>query len=291
MNVLSKNTRFTIASFCVAITLTSPLFAQEIPKEATPEAIIEAVNKAAQAQAEKEATPPMDPAQLKESVSYGLGFQNGEQFGAYGFSTEDIDKEAYIMGLIASLSKQEFGQNEKTYQKAMGEFQKIVSDREVALAKINEAAEQKYMEENGKREGVITTESKLQYEILTKGTGKTYTPPAADPQNPQQLDQTTTFLIHCNGKLLDGTLIMETLENEPFPFDLNVLPGIAEALKIMPIGSKWKLYIPSSLAFGPQRQGPKIAPSSMLIYEIELTDIQKKEASQFQGIPSPIIPR
>jgi len=294
MNNLTKSKLRSFASFCGAFALVSPLFAQEeVPEEATPEAIIEAISKAAaEAEAkEKEVVPPMDPTLLKKSISYGFGFQQGEQFGAYGFAIEDFDKEAYITGLIASMSGKDFGQDEETYQKAMSEFQRIVADREVALAKANEAAEKKFLEENGKREGVVTTESKLQYEILTTGTGKTYKAPPADPQNPHQVDQNTKFLIHCNGKLLDGTLVMETLDDEPYLFDLNVLPGIAEALQIMPVGSKWKLYIPASLAFGPQRQGPKIQPSSMLIYELELTDIISEPTPQLQGIPSPIIPQ
>jgi len=291
MTNLSKNKLRSFA-YLGAFTLVSPLIAQEIPKEATPEAIIEAAAKAAvEAEAQKDSTPPMDPAQVKESMSYGLGFQNGEQFGAYGFVAEDFDKEAYIAGLIASLSGEDFGRNDQTYEKAMSAFQKIVTEREIALAKANEATEKKFLVENGKREGVVTTKSNLQYEILTKGTGKTYTPPAALGENPQAIDTTTNFLLHCTGKLLDGTVVMKTPVGEPFPFDLNVLPGIAEALQIMPVGSKWKLFIPSSLAFGAQRQGPKIAPSSMLVYEVELTDIQTKPAPQLQGIPHPIIPQ
>ena len=311
MTNLSKHKLRNIASYCGALTLASatPLFAhinskgeihlhpkvelpkkvstekapdKEIPKEASPEAIIEAASKAA-AETEAKENPPMDPALAKKTFSYGLGYQNGEQFGAYGFIPDDFDKEAYLTGLIASLSGEDFGKNNESYQKAMTTFQKIVTDREIALAKANEVAEKEFMEKNGKREGVITTESKLQYEILKKGTGKTYTPPA-DMQAP---DQSTEFLVHCSGSLLDGTTIMKTPKGEPFPFNLNALPGITEALQIMPIGSKWKLYIPSALAFGQQRQGPKIEPSSTLIYELELTDIKTKPtpAPQMPGLP------
>jgi len=163
----------------------------------------------------------MDPVESKLTRSYGLGYQNGQQFGAYGFIDEDIDKEAYITGLIESMTGKEFGKDEDSFQQAMTEFQTIVTDREIALAKANEAAEKEFMEKNGKREGVITTASKLQYEILTKGTGKTYTAPAqlVDQTGAQIPDQTTEFLVNSTGTLLDGSFIMKTPEGEPFTFD------------------------------------------------------------------------
>lgn len=288
----------TIASCIGAATLASPVFAQEapveIPEAATPESIIQAATEAA-AKAEENAAPKIAPEKVKPTMSYGLGYQNGEQFGAFGFITDDLDKDAYMKGLIDALYGKEFANDEQVYDQAMKAFEKIVTDREIVLAKANEAAEKAFMEKNGKREGVITTESMLQYEIIKKGEGEVYK---------ASIDNSTTplFMIHCKGQILDETVIMETPKGEAFPFDLNVLPGIAEVLQIMPVGSKWKLYIPSALAFGQQRQGPKISPSSMLIYEIELDEIKAQPVQpsmpnmpfgpgQEALIPEPILPR
>ncbi len=287
----------TIASCIGAATLTSQVFAQEVPVEipqaATPESIIQAATEAV-AKAEENAIPKIAPEKVKPTMSYGLGYQNGEQFGSFGFIADDFDKEAYIKGLIDALYGKKFANDELAYDEAMKAFEKIVTDREISLAKANEVAEKAFLEENGKREGIITTESKLQYEIITKGTGEVY---KASTDN----STTPVFMIHCKGQILDETVIMETPKGEAFPFDLNVLPGIAEALQIMPVGSKWKLYIPSALAFGEQRQGPRIPPSSMLIYEIELTEIKAEPAQPMPNnpfgqqpeplAPEPIVPR
>jgi len=235
-----------------------------------------------------EEAPAVDASKHQANMSYGLGFQNGEQFASFGFAAEDLDKDAYTKGLMAALMKKDFEQDPKEYDAAMKAYDKIVQEREKALANANEAAEKTFLEENGKREGVITTPSGLQYEILTKGTGKTYQAPKVTSNG---MDTFTEFHLKTEGSLLDGTVFMETPENESIPFSLNVIPGLAEALKIMPVGSKWKIYVPAKLGFGDQRQGPKISPKSLLTYELELTDIKKKAMNMPQGHPMPIVPR
>ena len=227
-----------------------------------------------------------DKAAVKQNMSYGLGFQNGEQFASYGFIAEDLDKEAYIQGLIEALMKKDFAKEPLAYDQAMKAYDKIVSDRERAFAKNNLEAEKVFLEKNGKRKEVITTGSGLQYEVITKGSGKKYTPPTGTVNG---MDQATEFFLKCKGNLLDGTIFMETPGDQAMPFNLQVIHGLAEALKMMPVGSKWKLYVPASLGFGELRQGPKISPNSMLIYEIELTDIQLRALQQ--GQPQPILPR
>lgn len=227
-----------------------------------------------------------DKKTLQQKISYGLGFQNGEQFASYGFNADDLDKEAYIKGLIDALMKKDFGNDPAAYEQAMKDFDKIVTTREQALAKANEAAEKAFLETNGKRKEVVTTATGLQYEIIKKGDGKSYTPPAG---NTEKTDQTTQFYLICNGKLLDGTEFTQTPKDKPTPFTLQIIPGLAEALKMMPIGSKWKIYIPAELGFGELRQGPKISPKSMLTYELELTDIKAGEPAP--NIPQLLIPK
>lgn len=221
---------------------------------------------------------------VKKDMSYGLGFQNGEQFASYGFIADDLDKEAYIQGLVEALMKKEFGKDPIAYDQAMKAYDRIVSERESGFAKVNTKAEKAFIEKNRKRKEVTTTGSGLQYEILKKGNGKKYTPPTDSVNG---MDQSTEFYLKCTGTLLDGTVFMQTPGKEAMPFNLQVIHGLAEALKMMPVGSTWKLYVPASLGFGDLRQGPKISPKSMLIYEVELTDIKTKATPPNQ----PLIPR
>jgi len=232
------------------------------------------------------APAPIDKAVVQENMSYGLGFQNGEQFASYGFIAEDLNKEAYIKGLIEALMKKDFGKDPASYDQAMKAYDRIVSERERAFASANEASEKSFIEKNAKRKEIITTGSGLQYQILTKGTGKKYTPPTGSVNG---MDQATEFFLKCKGTLLDGTVFMQTPDDNAMPFNLQVIHGLAEALKMMPIGSKWKLYVPAKLGFGDLRQGPKISPRSMLIYEVELTDIKTRPMQPNQ--PQPIVPR
>lgn len=258
---MNTHKKHTLRALALAICLTSPsISAQE--KSPAP-------------------TSPENNATTQLNMSYGLGYQNGEQFASYGFIADDLNKDAYIKGLIDALMKKEFANDELAYDKAMKAYDKIIADREKNIASTNAQAEKKFLEKNSKRNEIISTPSKLQYQILKKGTGKTYSPPKEAVNG---VDQTTQFFLKCKGTLLDGSVFMETPGKEAVPFNLQLIPGLVEALKIMPIGSKWKLYIPSALGFGDLRQGPKISPKSMLIYEIELTDIKKNKTPLHQHI-------
>ncbi len=88
------------------------------------------------------------------------------------------------------------------------------------------------------------------------------------------------FLVNYRGTLLDGTEFDKSPDGQPIPLTLQVIPGFGEALKSMPIGSKWKVFIPAKLAYGQQRQSAKIEPNSALIFELELTEIRKRQMPQ-----------
>ncbi|MBN2635048.1 MAG: FKBP-type peptidyl-prolyl cis-trans isomerase [Prolixibacteraceae bacterium] len=119
-----------------------------------------------------------------------------------------------------------------------------------------------FLEKNKTREGVITTESGLQYEIITEGTG-------AKPTEEDQVE------VHYHGTNIDGTIFDSSVERgEPVTFGVTqVIPGWTEALQLMPAGSKWKVYIPANLAYGEQSPSPDIKPNSVLIFEVELLNI------------------
>lgn len=123
---------------------------------------------------------------------------------------------------------------------------------------------EKFLEENKKKAGVITTESGLQYEIIKAGEGA----------KPTSADKVRT---HYHGTLIDGTVFDSSVDRgEPIEFPVNgVIRGWTEALQLMPVGSKWKLFIPYDLAYGERGAGGQIPPYSALIFEVELLDIVK----------------
>ena len=132
----------------------------------------------------------------------------------------------------------------------------------------NKEAGQKFLADNGKRAGVTTTASGLQYEVIKTGTG-----PKPKAEN--------TVKVHYHGTTIDGTVFDSSVERgEPVTFGLGqVIKGWTEALQLMPVGSKWKIYIPSELGYGEQAAGPKIKPNSVLIFEVELISIEPTPAA------------
>ncbi len=121
-----------------------------------------------------------------------------------------------------------------------------------------------FLEQNKSREGIQTTPSGLQYEVIQEGNGPK---PTAEDQ----------VRVHYQGTLTDGTVFDSSIERgQPAVFGVNqVIPGWTEALQLMPVGSKWKIYIPSDLAYGPRGAGADIGPNSVLVFEVELLEIVK----------------
>ena len=128
----------------------------------------------------------------------------------------------------------------------------------------NKKAGQAFLAENAKKPGVVTTASGLQYTIVTEGSG----------EKPSATDQVK---VHYHGTLLDGTIFDSSVQRgEPIVLGVgNVIAGWTEALQLMPVGSKWKLFIPSELAYGDNQAGPSIGPGSTLIFDVELSEIVK----------------
>jgi FKBP-type peptidyl-prolyl cis-trans isomerase FklB len=194
-----------------------------------------------------------------DSVSYSLGLNVAKSIKMQGL--EEINSEALIKAFndVLSdkeqlLSDMEAGQCLNTY------FQKA----QLAKSSASKEAGEAFLAQNKTREGVITTESGLQYEVLEEGTG----------EKPGLEDEVTT---HYHGTLIDGTVFDSSVNRgEPVSFQVNgVIPGWTEALQLMPVGSKWKLYIPSELAYGEQGAGNAIGPNETLIFEVELISIDK----------------
>lgn len=192
-----------------------------------------------------------------EKVSYALGLSLGNNLMGSGVASLDYAKLAKGIQDVMEQNKPDM-----SYEEA----QAVINDFFQSLqSKMSEKAEgegKAFLEENAKRTDVVTLASGLQYEIMTKGDGTV--PTAAD-----------TVKVHYHGTLIDGTVFDSSVSRgEPASFGVTqVISGWVEALQLMPIGSKWKLFIPSELAYGAQGAGQAIAPHSALVFEVELLDI------------------
>ena len=192
-----------------------------------------------------------------EKVSYSLGVNVAKSVQAQGL--ESIDAPA-----IAKAFKDVFEGNDLDISEE--EANLVLQDY---FTKLNNKAQEanigtgmKFLEENAKKEGVVTTASGLQYTVITKGDG----------EQPKETDNVT---VHYHGTLLDGTVFDSSVERgQPASFPVNgVIPGWVEALQLMNVGSKYKLFIPSNLAYGERGAGGAIGPNATLIFEVELISI------------------
>ena len=219
----------------------------------------------------------------KKDVAYMTGLQVGQMVSKQwveGFnqqifgndSTQSLSRENLLAGFIAGVVGK--GQMDKMFAQGYMQSQMEVV-REKALKKqyADVIAEgEKFLAENKAKEGVVTTESGLQYKILTKGTGEI---PA----------DTSYVQVNYKGTLIDGTEFNSSYKrkdkdgkSQPATFRANqVNKGWTEALTMMPVGSKWELYIPYDLAYGSRATGADIKPFSTLIFEVELVGIGKKK--------------
>jgi FKBP-type peptidyl-prolyl cis-trans isomerase len=198
-----------------------------------------------------------------QKASYGIGLNVGGQIA----DTRDrLDRAAFMRGLEDALQSNDpaVGREElQTILQNFGQQIQAAAAQERALAgQANAEAGAAYQEENGAREGVITTESGLQYEVLREGEGAR---PTAEDQ----------VRLHYRGTLIDGTEFDSSYEGEPVVFAAGrLIPGFTEALLLMQEGSHFRVVIPSEIAYGPQGAGNgPIGPNATLIFEIELFEV------------------
>lgn len=199
-----------------------------------------------------------------DRISYALGLSMGNNFRSSGI--EKIDVKDFADGVAAVFSGEK---PRMTYDEAKAEIQKFftaMEERQRAAAeeigKVNAAAGEEFLGKNGQRSEVKITTSGLQYEVLEEGTG--IQPKATD-----------RVMVHYTGKLIDGTVFDSSVERgEPAAFGVTqVIPGWVEALQLMKEGAKWRLFIPSNLAYGPNGAGGVIGPNATLIFDVELIKV------------------
>jgi len=223
---------------------------------------------------------------VKEDSSYALGYRMGnmfsQQFGRFGVGMDDLETGNFLKGFSAAVKGDKPEIEEEKLQAAMEALGDMLQKREEQTAANNLEAGRKFLEENAKREGVITTASGLQYEILEKGGDEKYAGTGEDEEDNKE------FLVNYKGTLIDGREFDSSPPGEPVPMTLQVVEGFREALTTMPVGAKWKVYLPADLAYGEERRSAEIGPNSALVFELELVRIQDAPAPEGMPFPFPI---
>ncbi|MBP6260387.1 MAG: FKBP-type peptidyl-prolyl cis-trans isomerase [Paludibacter sp.] len=205
-----------------------------------------------------------NPELAELGTNIGNALKEQKTAGLMGDSSLTVDIKLIKQGLVNGMKGsniQMTAEEAQTYLNAT--MQKLQEKRMQEQNGPNKAAGEVFLKENAKKAGVVTTASGLQYEVIKKGTG-------ALPNDSSRVK------VHYHGTLIDGTVFDSSVDRgEPAVFGVNqVIKGWTEALKLMPVGSKYKLYIPQELAYGSQSMG-NIKPFSALIFEVELIGIEK----------------
>ena len=210
-------------------------------------------------------------------LSYMLGYDVGSRLSDMDI---ELDYDRFLNAVKAAMGGEDSALSEEQLQAVRTAFNaqqqalmaKKNEDRRKMLAEQaekNKTAGEDFLAENAQREGVMTTDSGLQYEIVEEGEG-------AKPS------ATDTVTVHYHGTLIDGTTFDSSYDRgQPATFALNrVIPGWTEGVQLMPVGAKYRFYVPSDLGYGGRSVGETIGPNSTLIFDVELIEIASGEATE-----------
>lgn len=211
-----------------------------------------------QAQATRVLTPPGSPGagDVSKNASYGIGYDIGTNIANGGITAEDIQQSELVKGLMDALAGKEPAVEPEAVRAAMEALGKQI------MARKGESNKQ-FLAENAKREGVVVTDTGLQYKVIESGSGA----------SPKANSQVT---VHYEGKLTSGQVFDSSLQRgEPATFGVSqVIPGWTQALLRMKVGDKWQLVIPPELAYGERGSPPVIGPNEVLVFQVELLEVQ-----------------
>ena len=207
-----------------------------------------------------------------QKVSYCIGLDMGGNFKQMEL---DVDTDLLIKGLKAGFTDAEPMFTKEEIQEIMMQFQKEMMEKQKAMMEKQKEKGIKFLAENKKKEGVKTTDSGLQYIVITEGKGDS------------PIDDDTVSVDYV-GTLIDGTEFDSSYKRgKPVSFPVNgVIKGWTEALKLMKPGSKLKLFIPSELAYGERGMGGVIGPNETLIFEVELKEVKKVDKAAAPAAPT-----
>lgn len=215
-----------------------------------------------------------------DSISYGLGLDMGSRFKQMGV---EINPDMFAKGFKDSITESEPALSEEELRSAMDAFQKERKEKQKAVmaeqqkkqaeqAAKNKEEGEKFLAENKQKEGVLTTESGLQYMVLKEGKGEKPKP-------------TDTVTVDYKGTFIDGTEFDSSYKRgEPASFPLNgVIKGWTEGLQLMSPGAQYRFFIPSDLAYGKKGRGETIGPEATLVFEVELLEVTPAPAKAKAG--------
>lgn len=193
-----------------------------------------------------------------KNLSYSLGMSMATQL--MQSNLENLDVDAFVKAFTEIMNNQK---TSMSMEEATQHIQAYFTAKQNEILEMNKQEGELFLAENKKKESVVALPSGLQYEVLTEGDGAI--PIATD-----------TVKCHYHGTLMDGTIFDSSVERgQPATFGVTqVIKGWVEALQLMSVGSKWKLYVPSNLAYGEQGAGNDIEPNATLIFEVELLGIE-----------------
>ncbi len=200
---------------------------------------------------------------LKDKVSYAIGLDIGRNFKQQSLDAKDVDLDKVKAGIEDFLADKKPALTDKELNETMMAFQQQMMAKHDSVTRIKGAENMKvseaFLAKNAKEAGVVSLPDGLQYIILKAGDGK-------------KPDSNSTVTVHYQGTLIDGTIFDSSVaRGQPATFPVKgVIKGWTEVLQLMPMGSKWKVFIPPSLAYGAAGAGDKIGPNTTLIFEVEL---------------------
>jgi len=199
---------------------------------------------------------------IEQRASYGIGRQMGDQLAQNGF--DGVDIEAAAAGLKDAFNGEALRVDAEDLTAAFNELSKRLREKQEQDAKAAMQAGVDFLADNAKRDGVVTLESGLQYEVVEAG-----------DENAAKPERSSKVRVHYHGTFTDGRVFDSSYQRgNPAEFPVGgVIAGWTEALQLMNVGAKWKLYIPYQLAYGAQGSPGGIPPYSTLVFDVELIDI------------------
>ncbi|HGE5990587.1 TPA: FKBP-type peptidyl-prolyl cis-trans isomerase [Vibrio cholerae] len=197
---------------------------------------------------------------VEQKASYGIGLQMGQQLAGSGL--EGLNVAAIAAGIATALVGEQAAISVDEINQALHAIHMRAEEARQEAAKVAASEGEAFLKDNALRPEVTVLESGLQYEVLVEGNGAI---PTSDK----------SVRVHYHGQLVDGTVFDSSVSRgQPAEFPVTgVIRGWVEALQLMPVGSKWKLYIPHNLAYGERGAGASIPPFAALVFEVELLDI------------------
>jgi FKBP-type peptidyl-prolyl cis-trans isomerase len=251
---------------CAFVALACPVFAQTSKKTETP----------ATAEAKLPSLNVSDEA--RENASHGLGYLKGRELAAEllqsGYVASDFSIERFKEGFGEALAEKDSTVDSKQLKVAIDLMKAHLQKRERTLTKTNESAAEEWLAANAKKDGVESTKSGLQYEVVTQGEGEVYKAPADGEVDKRR------FLINYEGMTFDEKVFERIGGDEMVAVGEQGIPGLVEALKLMPVGSTWKVFLKPELAYGDRRVNALVGPNQGVIFTVNLGAIKEVQVQQ-----------